>query len=178
MIQMEGKPFKVRTIKTGNPENQTLVLMHGFGIASCMFGPLLGYLSQKYRVVLFDNLSFGLNSRLKESVALDSSESAEEWIKDMLVKTVNELDLPDKFFLAGWSHGGWQAAVLASQMPNRVQSLFLISPAGMETYNKDTYNPFDQLDSSQPWKRATQETVGFIENLHKNKPPIYGEELH
>ena len=94
--------------------------MHGFGIASCMFGPFLREMAKKYRVVLFDNCSFGLNSRLKESKALDSAEEAENWIVNMLCQTIDNLDLPPKFNLAGWSHGAWQAAVLASQRPDRV----------------------------------------------------------
>jgi cardiolipin-specific phospholipase len=77
---------------------------------------------------------------------LESSEAAEQWCIDWIVKTVDALDLPDKFLLAGHSYGGWIASVYASHRPERVEQLFLISPAGLEAYNEKTYDPFSLRD--------------------------------
>ena len=41
----------------------TLVLAHGFGSASCHLVLLTRELMKQYKVILFDNLSFGMNSR-------------------------------------------------------------------------------------------------------------------
>ena len=140
-LSMEEAPYRVRVFDIDDgTDKKTLVLLHGFGMASCMFGPLLSILAKQYRLVLFDNLGWGLNSRLKESKALESAETAEAWVTEMLCKTMGELDLPAKFYLAGFSHGGWQACLYASQAPERVESLFLISAAGIESYDEATYD--------------------------------------
>ena len=58
------------------------------------------------------------------------------------------MDLPEKFYLAGHSIGGWQAAQYASCCPDRVEGLFLMSPAGTEPYKKETWDPYSTKDAS------------------------------
>ena len=41
----------------------TLVLVHGFASASCHFVTYLPELMKHYRIVMFDNLSFGCNPK-------------------------------------------------------------------------------------------------------------------
>ena len=48
--------------------------------------------------------------------------------------------------------GGYLAGLFASQNPERVQSLFCISPAGFEAYNPDDYDPFNYPDFDNPEK--------------------------
>ena len=55
-------------IRASNPAKKadhmpTLVLTHGYGGASCHFVLLVRELMRQYRVVMFDNLSFGGNPR-------------------------------------------------------------------------------------------------------------------
>ena len=44
-------------------EKPTLVMTHGFGSASCHFAPIIPELMKHFRIVLFDNLSFGCNPK-------------------------------------------------------------------------------------------------------------------
>ena len=72
------------------------------------------------------------------------------------------MDLPEKILLAGHSHGGWTASLYASQFPERVESLFLLSPAGTAPYNPDTYDISkmrDMDDITQPY--ITKEKAEF-----------------
>jgi pimeloyl-ACP methyl ester carboxylesterase len=46
-----------------NSDRPTLVMTHGFGSATCHFVLLINSLIQHFRIVLFDNLSFGMNPR-------------------------------------------------------------------------------------------------------------------
>ena len=69
---------------------------------------------------------------------------------DFLTQTMEELDLPDKFYLAGHSYGGYFSCLWASQNPERVESLFLMSPACMETYNPDDFPPENYNDADDP----------------------------
>lgn len=48
--------------------------------------------------------------------------------------------------------GGYLAALYASAHPERVESLFCISPAGMEPYDAETYDPFKYPDFDKPEK--------------------------
>ena len=81
MIQMEGNPFEVRTIIYGKKEEgkETLVMTHGYMGSSSTWFWMLKPLAEKYRLVLFDHGSFGLNTRLDQSSGLDSPEASEEW---------------------------------------------------------------------------------------------------
>jgi len=56
---------------------------------------------------------------------------AEAFILEWFDKWVSVMrgDLPDKFFLAGFGNGGYQAGLYASQRPDRVQKLLLLSPS-------------------------------------------------
>ena len=66
MIEMEGKPFRVRTVIYGKKEEgkKTLVLTHSYLATSTYWSILLEPLSQHYRIVMFDHGSWGLNTRL------------------------------------------------------------------------------------------------------------------
>ena len=64
---MDGVPLEVRTHVIEDSEEAgkpTLVMMHGFLSASIVFTKMLKGLSAKYRLVLFDNAGWGLNTRL------------------------------------------------------------------------------------------------------------------
>ena len=63
-IEVNGEALQVRAaIYNDDKSKKTLVMTHGFGMASVFMARLLPELSKKYRIVLFDNLGFGLNSR-------------------------------------------------------------------------------------------------------------------
>ena len=52
---------------------------------------------------------------------------------------LDALDMPDKFYLVGHSWGGWGSMMIASIKPERLEGLFLMSPAGTEGYDPATY---------------------------------------
>eukprot|EP00354_Favella_ehrenbergii_P004130 CAMPEP_0170464868 /NCGR_PEP_ID=MMETSP0123-20130129/9419_1 /TAXON_ID=182087 /ORGANISM="Favella ehrenbergii, Strain Fehren 1" /LENGTH=139 /DNA_ID=CAMNT_0010730609 /DNA_START=186 /DNA_END=606 /DNA_ORIENTATION=+ len=56
-------------------------MTHGYCMAAVFHARMLPALAQHYRIVLFDNLSWGLNSRVDNiGDALDSAEKAEQWL--------------------------------------------------------------------------------------------------
>ena len=63
---------------------------------------------------MFDNCCKGLNTKLDTCSGLESPETAEQWMMDFIVKTIDALDLPPKFLLAGHSYGGYLANLYVS----------------------------------------------------------------
>ena len=63
---MDGKPFKVRKYEIGKEDEgkKTLVWLAGFGGAGIMYAFAWKQLSEKYRLIYFDPLGFGNNTRL------------------------------------------------------------------------------------------------------------------
>ena len=63
MIEMEGSPFRVRTIYIGDKTKKTLLITHGYFSNGTTYLKMLKPLSEKYRLVLFDNCGWGLNTK-------------------------------------------------------------------------------------------------------------------
>jgi len=76
------EPLQIRTyVYNDDMSKKTLLMTHGYCMSSVFFARLLPELSKHYRIVMFDNLGWGLNSRTQNvGDALDSSEKAEQWI--------------------------------------------------------------------------------------------------
>ena len=66
-FEMEGKPFRVRVLIIGKKEEnkETPCMTHGYMGNSTTWGYMLNPLAEKYRLVLFDNITYGLNTRLE-----------------------------------------------------------------------------------------------------------------
>jgi len=118
---MEGKPFRVHFVSINSETKgvkKTLVLTHGlFGNIAC-FGHFLDRISQHYHVVLFENCSWGLNSKVEDSEALQSVDKTHEWFSNFMIRTMDALTehnhLPEKFFMSGHSYGGYLCGLYAS----------------------------------------------------------------
>ena len=93
MIEMEGKPFRVRTLIYGKKEEgkKTLCITHGYMGNSTVWTWMFKPLAENYRLVLFDHCSWGLNTRLETSESLESPEAAEAWIREWVLKYFNAL---------------------------------------------------------------------------------------
>ena len=120
-------------------QKPTLVMTHGALTSSIIFYRMLESLSNKYRIVLFDNLGWGLNTRPQECRAKESPEASEEWMRKWILNCINALDVPEKFFLFGNSMGAWLLCQYASQCPKRVSGLFVTNPIGLSDYDIETW---------------------------------------
>uniref|UniRef100_A0A7S3MK50 Uncharacterized protein n=1 Tax=Favella ehrenbergii TaxID=182087 RepID=A0A7S3MK50_9SPIT len=81
-------------------------MTHGYCMAAVFHARMLPALAQHYRIVLFDNLSWGLNSRVDNiGDALDSAEKAEQWLVSWwhaLIETMGtELTIHERAHAAG-----------------------------------------------------------------------------
>ena len=122
-------------------------MTHGYMSNCTTFVTLLGRLAKHYNLVLFDNCGWGLNTRLQECTGMESKAKAFEWLKNFICRTIDEMkDLPETFLLAGHSYGAWMLYLFATERPERVESLFLLSPCNMEVHNPEDYQPLAYND--------------------------------
>ena len=82
IINVYGQELAVRTyIYNDDRSKKTLVMTHGYCMASVFFSRIMPALAEHYRIVMFDNCSWGLNSRTQNvGDALESPEKAERYI--------------------------------------------------------------------------------------------------
>ena len=86
---------------------------HGF-VGSCTFYfKTLARLANDYNLVMFDNCGRGMNTRLENCSGLESSEAAEKWLIDFMIKAIDALDLPEKFVMLGHSYGAYLCTLYA-----------------------------------------------------------------
>ena len=127
-----GKPIRVRTFKIGNDASKkTLVWCHGYGESGCCDSNLWKPLSEKYNLIFFDNYGWGANDRYGDCYGMENREQGIKFCIEWLNRYFAKLDLPPKILLAGHSMGGLAASTWASHNIDKVEALFLMSPAGM-----------------------------------------------
>lgn len=116
----------------GDSSKPTLVMTHGYASFALSHFYHFKTLAEHFRVIIFDNCSWGGNTRLDETEGLDSPENAELVILSWLEGFFAQIDhlLPPKYYLYGHSNGGAQMGLYASFHPERVEKLFLNSPSG------------------------------------------------
>ena len=119
---------------TGRP----VVVLHAAGGAGA-WNPYLEQLSQHFDVIAPDHPGFGLSDELPEVATMDD-------LVQHYVALVDLLGL-DRFDLVGASFGGWLAAEIASTVPDRIDRLVLMAPAGLDLPEAPTA---DILNMSPP----------------------------
>lgn len=63
-IKLAGEDLAVRAyIYNDDRDKKTLVMTHGYGMSCIYFAHILPALAEHYRIVMFDNLAWGLNTR-------------------------------------------------------------------------------------------------------------------
>mmetsp|Transcript_716 Transcript_716/g.1013 ORF Transcript_716/g.1013 Transcript_716/m.1013 type:complete len:184 (-) Transcript_716:654-1205(-) len=133
-FEFEGAPFRARYFVFGDSEKPVLLMTHGYASFSLSHFMLFKQLAGRFRVIFFDNCSWGGNTRKLSTSGLESPQKANQLILSWWEAFIASIDhlLPPKFQLFGHSNGGYQAGLYASFHPERILKLFLHSPSGFE----------------------------------------------
>ncbi|WP_051298528.1 pimeloyl-ACP methyl ester esterase BioH [Marinobacterium litorale] len=91
-----------------------LVLLHGWGLSSDIWQPLVDQLAERYRLTLIDLPGLGRSEPLTETT-LDSL------VEVVLAK------VPERALWVGWSLGGTLAVHAAAKAPGRISALMLVA---------------------------------------------------
>lgn len=119
---------KIHYVEAGS--GPTVILLHGLGGSSRAWQPNIGPLSEKFHVVVPDQIGFGksdkplVNYRIRTYV-------------DFLDQFCRQLKI-ERATLVGNSMGGWVAAAFTAAFPDRVDKLVLVDAAG--------YSPSKDVD--------------------------------
>ncbi|WP_354523831.1 alpha/beta hydrolase [Mycolicibacterium sp. 624] len=113
---------QTHVVVSGSPSAPPLVLLHGANTTSAVWRPIIAALSSSYRCFCIDTITDA-----NKSVATKPVRRAEDYVS-WLRQTLDALGV-DTARLAGFSYGGWLAALFTLQAPERVSHLSVLGPA-------------------------------------------------
>lgn len=151
LISAGGVPTRFYDVGDGEP----IVMIHGLGwrgeSSGNTFVPVFPHLADEYRLIVPDKIASGLTGNPSSA----SEYTTQTQVKHMLA-FVDELGL-DRFHIVGQSRGGYLAARLAVENPDRIKSMVIVNSAtiGPEVGNlderrKDLFRGGAGIDSATP----------------------------
>lgn len=138
-------------IKSGNPSNPPLILLHGATSNACSWASDVADYVKQYCVYAIDTV--GEPGKSAETRIEYDGIGFVEWLDDVL----SALNL-QSVTLVGLSQGGWIALKYAITYPERVSALVLLTPNGITTHNELFFLKMLPLFFLGKWgqKRAVQ----------------------
>ena len=157
-------------------EEKPVVLVHGLGARASDWAALIPALARHgYHVYALDLLGYGRSDKPFHG---DASLSTEERIVSGFIDTL-KLEHPD---VGGWSMGGWIAAKLALDEPEKVRRLLLFDTAGVYmtiSFPITLFSPsnraefdllVDRIEPNHHYVRVPAITVpGLLRNFQRGK---------
>jgi pimeloyl-ACP methyl ester carboxylesterase len=137
-VQDWNLPYLVSQ-QPGGDDQETLLLVHGFGDNKDSFLDLAAGLTDDYHIVALDLPGFG-ETAIRTDGDYDPSLYA-----DVIVGFLDQLEI-DTVHLVGYSMGGMLAAKVAARSPDRVGTLMLLAPGGL---SGDQPSEMDQIIAQQ-----------------------------
>lgn len=158
-IELDGVEFYY--IEAGDPENPTVMLLHGFGGSTVTWNQTIPALVDAgYHVIAYDRPPFGLSDK---SPDIDFSPQA---MADQTAALMDALDI-DSATLVGHSSGGGIISYFAVAYPNRVDALVYVAGAvSSGDITEEDQDAGDESDSSTPLGNM----FSLIQNLDPNDP--------
>lgn len=118
---------------------ETVILLHGGPGVPMPFSSLAKFLAQKYQVITFDQ-----RGTARSPADAHASFSMDEYVAD--IDTIARHFNLKSFHLFGHSWGGLYAQIYAEQRPEKIQSMFLVSPGS---------------GTGAQWKQVEREVFAF-----------------
>lgn len=131
-------------VAPARPNGRTVVLLHGKNFCGAYWADTIAFLSEHgYRVVVPDQIGFGKSSKPRH-FQFTLHELARHTLK-----LLDHLKL-DRVSLVGHSMGGMLAARFALSYPDRLRSLALVNPIGLEDWKRQVaYRSVDEHHAAE-----------------------------
>ena len=123
-------------------EGQPLLLLHGFDSSFLEFRRIYPSLKKHFQVIIPDLLGFGFSPRCATNQYSPSK------IVSHLIDVIDNLKLIRKLSIVGASMGGSAAIKLSNEIPNLIDKMVLLSPAGLFGESKNIPFPLNQIGAS------------------------------
>ncbi len=121
---------------------QPILFLHGFDSSFLEFRRIYPFLKNKFNLIIPDLLGFGFTPRIA------SNQYSPSKIVSNLKDIINTLNLKNKLMILGASMGGSVAINLAKEIPDLIDKIILLSPAGLFGEAKNIPFPLNQIGAS------------------------------
>ncbi len=167
LVKKEIQVDSNRIVYLEGGQGETVLLLHGFAASKDNWTYFAEPLTRDYHVVIPDLAGFGESTkRFNANYNIDSQVKRLDRFAEVLQL--------ERFHLAGNSMGGWIAAVYSARVPQKISTLALLAPAGLQTAKKTEFsrqleNGVNLLLISSP-----DDLEKVIPYLFVKSPPIPG----
>ena len=121
---------------------QIILFLHGFDSSFLEYRRIYPILKKKFKVIIPDLLGFGFTPRFA------SKQYNPCKIISNLLDIINVLKINNKLMIVGASMGGSVAINLAKEIPELIDKIILLSPAGLFGESKTIPFPLNQIGAS------------------------------
>lgn len=150
--------------EAGNPQNPTILLLHGFPTSSHMFRDLIAELADEYHLVAPDYPGYGFSAM----PAVDEFDYSFDNIAQIMEQFVDEIDL-DRFSLYLMDYGAPVGFRIAASQPERIESLIVQNGnAYVEGIDNNFWEPIREY-----WKDRGAINKGLDNDWWKNVKAAY-----
>ena len=119
-----------------------ILCLHGFDSSFLEFRRIYPFLKTQFQLIIPDLLGFGFTPRIA------SNQYSPSKIISNLIDIINTLKLKTKFMIVGASMGGSVAINLAKEIPELIDKIILLSPAGLFGDSKIIPFPLNQIGAT------------------------------
>ena len=123
-------------------KGQPILLLHGFDSSFLEFRRIYQALKRNFQVIIPDLLGFGFTPRCA------TNEYSPSKIISYLIDILETLQIKNNLNIIGASMGGSTALKLAFEIPDSIEKIILLSPAGLFGEPKSIPFPLNQIGAS------------------------------
>ena len=141
-IELNGKWNSLKFPVVVGGKGQPIILLHGFDSSFLEFRRIYQSLKRNFQVIIPDLLGFGFSPRGA------ISEYNPTKIISYLIDVLQTLRITNNLKIIGASMGGSTALKLSFEIPNSIDKIILLSPAGLFGEPKNIPFPLNQIGAS------------------------------
>ncbi|MBK17183.1 MAG: 2-hydroxy-6-oxohepta-2,4-dienoate hydrolase [Prochlorococcus sp. SP3034] len=120
-------------------EGDPVLFLHGFDSCFLEFRRILPFLKTNFKIIIPDLFGFGFSPRI-EGINYTTQN-----IINNLIDILNKLNIEKNLKIVGASMGGSVSLHLSEEIPNNIEKMILLSPAGLFEEPKSIPFPFNQI---------------------------------